>query len=194
MNKLLLFTSVLCGIFALNCGTEEASQTVAEPPTFCERKFQDELDAFGISFASSVKAVDIVSSACYDLGGIGDRDAVVDQIVTTSLKTESTASLWLILDNCPASYSVDPTWTLKEAVANCLIERALESTEAVKQHWEQVQYLEQLCNEDPRSVGCLEIKRYCRNLNQSSTDPFKPKTIDIDPLCTQLERKGVIRR
>ena len=143
-------------------------------------------------------AVDIVESACNELGGVGKRDAVVAQIVSTNLRTANRDRLWYILDYCTSSHSIDPTWTLKEAAANCLIERALANTEAAEEFWAEVEYYQQLCKDDPRSVGCLEIKRFCRNLEMRSyhavrdrLDPLKPRKIYVDPLCMQLKRKGV---
>ena len=175
MKQLIMFAGMLCGIFALNCVSEEVSQTVAAPPKFCDRYFRTG-PSYTILDANRVR---IVNLACSELGSAGDRDAVVAHIVDTNLKRVNEDGLWSILDNCPATRSVNPTWTLREAAANCLVEVALENTERVEQLLAEVQYREQLCKDDPKSVGCLEIKRHCSN--------------HFDPICVQLERKGVIR-
>lgn len=197
MRRTLPFLILLCSIFAtINCGTEEVSRTVDASPTFCERKFQ--VASLGLSASiQDHAAVNTVRSACNELGGVGDRDVLAEQIISTRLNRADHV-LWQMLDNCGGSHSVNPRWSLQESVANCWIERALANTEAADQFWAEVEYYDQLCKDSPRSIGCLEIKRFCRNLEDISFhadrdrfDPYKPRKIYVDPLCTQLKRKGV---
>ena len=88
----------LCSIFAtINCGTEEMARADDAPPTFCERKFQVADFGWGVPIRDDA-IVDIVQSACNELGGVGDRDALAEQIIATELNSADYV-LWEKLGN-----------------------------------------------------------------------------------------------